>query len=75
MGPHLGEGLFKHVLNRAVYQDHTTNYVVPLTDNGTMVRLLDRSESGRKPPREVKRKNETLTSTAICDTGSIWFGK
>jgi len=35
--------LFKHVLNRAVYQYHTTNYGIPMANNRTMVRLLDRS--------------------------------
>jgi len=37
--------------------------------------IVGRKPVGQKARWEAKRRSETLTSTAICDTGSIWFGK
>ena len=46
--------LFKDDLNKTVYQMHPTNYVIPVANNRTMVRLLDRSVLGGKPPTKAK---------------------
>jgi hypothetical protein len=68
------KGSFRRLLNMSVCQYSATDHeeaTISLANNRTMVRFSSRSwQEARRGSRE-KQKEVKLTSTAICDTGSI----
>src|SRR5258706_9081356 len=75
MGSHLGEGY-----SNMFSIEPCINTIRPITGFPwqTIARWSDcwtEACCAEIPLGKQKKRNEALTSTAICDTGSIWFGK